>query len=179
MSSQLTHAAPDRSAPVIREHRIPTRNSKPYIAVEGPDRNLWFCESGPSKIGCFDLRAVEFREFDLPSPDCTPVGIDVGPDGHLWFTEKTGNRVGRISLDGTIVEFALPTVKAGPDGIIRGPDGNMWFSAGDIDRLYRVTPNGTITEFGEGITPGSRPLSIVVRMKHCGSAKRLVVELAE
>ena len=94
MSSQVTNATSARSAPVIREHRIPTRNSKPYIAVEGPDRNLWFCESGASKIGCFDPRAVEFREFDR-----TPVGIDVGPDGHLWFTEKTGNRVGRIGLD--------------------------------------------------------------------------------
>ena len=34
--------------PVIREHRIPTPDSKPYIAVEGPDGNLWFCESGAS-----------------------------------------------------------------------------------------------------------------------------------
>ena len=46
-----THAKP-----VIREHRIPTPDSKPYIAVEGPDGNLWFCENGASKIGCFDPR---------------------------------------------------------------------------------------------------------------------------
>ncbi len=95
MSSQVTNATSARSAPVIREHRIPTRNSKPYIAVEGPDRNLWFCESGASKIGCFDPRAVEFREFDLPSPDCTPIGIDVGPDGHFMVHRE--NRQSRWS----------------------------------------------------------------------------------
>ena len=31
-----------RAKPVIREHKIPTPDSKPYIAVEGPDGNLWF-----------------------------------------------------------------------------------------------------------------------------------------
>ena len=26
--------------PTIREHKIPTRDSKPYIAVEGPDQKF-------------------------------------------------------------------------------------------------------------------------------------------
>src|SRR5271170_4080898 len=90
-----------RTPPVIREHRIPSDGSKPYIAVEGPDGNLWFCESGTSKIGCLDTQSGEFREFALPSADSTPVGIDTGADGNLWFTEKTGNRVGRLRRDGT------------------------------------------------------------------------------
>jgi len=33
-------------AVTIREHKIPSANSKPYIAVEGPDGALWFCENG-------------------------------------------------------------------------------------------------------------------------------------
>jgi virginiamycin B lyase len=86
-----------RPKPIIREHRIPTRDSKPYIAVEGPDGNLWFCESGTSKIGCLDTRSGMFVEFDLPSAESTPIGIDVGADGNLWFTEKTGNRIGWLS----------------------------------------------------------------------------------
>ena len=57
----------------------------------------------------------------------------------------------------------LPTAEAGPDGIVLGPDGNIWFSEGEVDRIARVTPDGRITEFGAGMTPGSRPLSIVVR----------------
>ena len=146
-----------RARPVIREHKIPTPDSKPYIAVEGPDGNLWFCESGASKIGCFDTHTGTFREFALPSADTMPVGIAVGADGNLWFTEKAGNRVGRISRSGAIAEFAVPTANAGPDGIVLGPDGNIWFSEGEADRIARVTPDGRITEFGAGITPGSRP----------------------
>ena len=36
----------------MREHRIPSAGSAPYICVEGPDHNLWFCESGAAKVGC-------------------------------------------------------------------------------------------------------------------------------
>ena len=93
----MEHSIRSRSKPIIREHTISTPDSKPYIAVEGPDGNLWFCESGASKIGCFDTFSCTFREFDLPSADSTPIGIDVGADGNLWFTEKTGNRIGRLS----------------------------------------------------------------------------------
>jgi virginiamycin B lyase len=152
-----------RAKPIICEHKIPTRASKPYIAVEGPDRNLWFCESGVSKIACFDPRAGTFREFALPADGSTPIGIAVGADGYCWFAEKTGNRIGRISIDGAITEFPVPTAGSGPDGIALGPDGNIWFSAAEVDRLGRVTPDGRVTEFGAGITPGSRPLSVVVR----------------
>ncbi len=81
-------ATRSRGKPVIREHRIPTHGGKPYIAVEGPDGNLWFCENGASKIGCFDPRAGAFREFALPAAGSMPVGIAVGAVGDLWFTEK-------------------------------------------------------------------------------------------
>src|SRR5271169_5440598 len=146
MTQKATSTAQvSRAAPIIREHKIPTRDSKPYIAIEGPDGNLWFCESGASKIGCFDTLSCTFREFDLPSAESTPIGIDVGADGNLWFTEMTGNRIGRLSPNGSIAEFALSTARAGPNGIALGPDGNIWFSAADIDRLGCVTPDGRIT----------------------------------
>ena len=83
--------------PTIREHRIPTAGSKPYIAVEGRDGCLWFCESGASKIGRFDPKTYAFKEFDLPTPNATPIGIIEGPDGAFWFAEKTGNKIGRIT----------------------------------------------------------------------------------
>ena len=31
-------------------HPIPTPDSRPYLIVQGPDGNLWFCENGASKI---------------------------------------------------------------------------------------------------------------------------------
>src|SRR5262249_33723858 len=106
--------------PLIREHRIPTQGSKPYIAVEGPDRCLWFCESGASKIGRLDPKSGAFTEFALPTPNATPIGIVAGPDGALWFAEKTGNQIGRITLRGEIAEFPLPTPNAGPDAMQAG-----------------------------------------------------------
>ena len=50
----------------IREHQIPTARSQPYICVEGPDRALWFCESGANRIGRFDPQTRTFSEFVLP-----------------------------------------------------------------------------------------------------------------
>src|SRR5687768_10813441 len=106
------------AAPLIREHRIPSAGSGPYICVEGPDRALWFCESGAGKIGRFDPADASFTEFALAAPDATPIAITVGADGHLWFAQKKANRIGRISLRGEIADFPVPTPNAGPDGII-------------------------------------------------------------
>jgi len=97
------------AAPIIREHRIPTQGSKPYIAVEGADGCLWFCESGASKIGRLDPNDHSFKEFTVPTPNATPIGIIPGPNDDLWFAEKTGNKIGRITLQGQITEFAVPT----------------------------------------------------------------------
>ena len=44
-----------------------------------------------------------------------------------------------------------------------GPDGNVWFSETEVSRIGRITPKGEVSDFSTGITPGSRPLSIVVR----------------
>ena len=65
----------------IREHKIPSADSKPYIAVEGPDRCLWFCESGAAKIGRLDPDRGAFTEFALANKAATPIGITTGSDG--------------------------------------------------------------------------------------------------
>ena len=104
----------------IREHRIPSANSAPYICVEGPDRNLWFCESGAAKIGCFDPRNATFKEFPLPAEGATPIGIALGGDGNLWFAQKKANKIGRLTPAGALAEFPVPTANAGPDGIALG-----------------------------------------------------------
>ena len=106
--------------PEIREHRIPTPGSKPYIAMEGFDGCLWFCESGASKIGRFDPNSASFTEFELPTPNATPIGISIGGDGNYWFCEKAAHQVGRITPQGKVTEFKLPTPNAGPDGILLG-----------------------------------------------------------
>src|SRR5204863_9981328 len=77
-------------------HPIPTRDSKPYIIVFGPDQHLWFCESGTSKIGRMNPNNGSFTEFDTPTPNSRPIGITPAPDGALWFCENACNRTGRI-----------------------------------------------------------------------------------
>ncbi len=128
--------------PLIREHRIPTDGSKPYIAVEGRDGCLWFCESGTSRIGRLDPNAYRFTEFALPTANATPIGIVAGPDGNLWFAEKSANQIGRITPRGEITEFPLPTPNAGPDAMQLGPDGNLWFSETEASQIGRITPDG-------------------------------------
>ena len=112
----------------IRLHPIPSPDSRPYIIVLGPDRHLWFCESGASKIGRMNPDDGSFAEFDTPTPDARPIGITLAADGALWFCQNAGNRIGRITTTGAITEFPVPTAGAGPDGIVAGPDGNVWFS---------------------------------------------------
>ena len=165
MSTTASNSTHQRSVapPIIREHRIPTEGAKPYIATEGRDGALWFCESGASKIGRLDCKTYAFTEFALPTANATPIGIIPGPDGNLWFAEKTGNKIGRITPRGDITEFPVPTPNAGPDAMMLGPDGNLWFSETEVSQIGRITPDGKIAEFKDGITPGSKPLSIVVR----------------
>src|SRR3972149_7842053 len=134
----------------IREHRIPSAHSAPYICVEGPDRNLWFCESGAAKIGRFDPRSGTFAEFALPTAGATPIGITLGGAGNLWFAQKRANKIGCISPGGALAEFPPPTENAGPDGFSLGPDGNVWFSETEVSQIGCITSDGKITEFKTG-----------------------------
>jgi virginiamycin B lyase len=140
----------------IREHKIPSADSKPYIAIEGPDHALWFCESGASKIGRFDPDSGAFTEFALPAKTATPIGITPGADGNLWFTEKAINKIGRITVKGEITEFLIPSPYAGPDGIALGPDGNVWFSESEI-RIRR----GHFVRLAPAVDRGTRRRAVV------------------
>ena len=135
------------SAAKFKMHKIPSANSQPYICVGGPDRQLWFCESGTSKIGRFNVTEASFIEFAIPEPNAMPIGITPGADGNMWFCAKKANKIGRIGLNGSIKLFPLPTSDAGPDGTLVGPDGNVWFSESDAGQIGRITPVGHITEF--------------------------------
>src|SRR3979409_420249 len=109
-------------------HPIPSPGSKPYIIVFGPDRQLWFCESGAGKIGRVNPHNGRIGGVAPPAPDSKPIGITPAADGALWFCENAGNRIGRITTSGAITEFPLRTPGAGPDGIVAGAAGNVWFS---------------------------------------------------
>jgi virginiamycin B lyase len=142
----------------IREHKIPSPGSRPYILTFGPDGNLWVCESGAARIGRLSLSTGAFAEFATPTPESRPIGLTPGGDGNLWFTENGGHKIGRITPQGAITEFGLPTPGAGPDGLGLGGDGNVWFAERDAGQVGRITPNGEVTEFG-GFPVGAHPLA--------------------
>jgi len=103
-------ARPTRQADrvTIREHRIPSADSKPYIAVEGPDGALVVLrERRVQRSAARSRPAGTFTEFALPTKNATPIGIALGGDGNLWFAEKAADKIGRLTPRGDIAEFAL------------------------------------------------------------------------
>ncbi|MCJ7783561.1 MAG: hypothetical protein MUP41_06480 [Desulfobacterales bacterium] len=125
--------------PLIREHRIPTPGSKPYIII-GPDESLWFVESVGNAIGRMDLQGKTVA-FPLSRPGASPRGIALAPNGELWITENAVNRVARMSPTGEILaEYSLPTKQSGPRAIIVIPDGRVFFSQYDAGQIGEIIP---------------------------------------
>ena len=134
-AKSASRRAPARSnPPEIREHKIPTPGSKPYIAMEGFDGCLWFCESGTSKIG--RLRSATPRAS--PNSTCRPRTPcrSASPSAATATTgsaRRAPTRSAASRRSGEVTEFPLPTPNAGPDGILNGPDGNVWFSETEVE----------------------------------------------
>ena len=141
----------------IREHKIPSAGSAPYICVEGPDRHLWFCESGAAKIGRFDPRSATLHRI-------RPADARRHADRHharrrrqsLVRAEEGATRSAASRRRARSPNLPCRPPNAGPDGIALGPDGNVWFSETDVSQIGRITPDGRITEFKSGISPGSQ-----------------------
>jgi len=116
-----------KGKPLIREHRIPTPGSKPYIII-GPDENLWFVESVGNAVGRMDLQGKTVA-FPLPRPGASPRGIALAPNQEFWIMENAVNMVARMTTTGEILaEYPLPTKQSGPRAIIVIPDGRVFFS---------------------------------------------------
>ncbi|MCJ0871558.1 hypothetical protein [Streptomyces sp. AP-93] len=109
----------------MTEYPVTTPESFPAGITAGPDRALWFTESGANKIGRITTGGA-VTEFDLPTESSFPFDITQGPDRALWFTEGASDQIGRITPTGAITLFPRPNPGGGADGITRGPDGNMW-----------------------------------------------------
>ena len=166
------------SAPTFRFHKIPSRKSERYICISGPDRRLWFCESGASKIGALNVDAGTFEEFDIPGPMQCRSGLRPARTATCGSAPRRQTRSGVWSMKGEVALFPVPTPNAGPDGTLVGPDGNVWFSESDAGQIGRITPAGHITEYRSGITVGSRPLRSRCGMASYGSVRRLAIRSA-
>ncbi len=123
----------------------------------GADGALWITDQYNQQIVRMTTKG-SFTNFAMPG-FVSPFAITAGPDHALWFTAQTssGNAIGRITTAGRIKLYANP---AQASDIAAGPDGALWFTEDEVDRIARITTRGRITEYSQGITPGSRPLSI-------------------
>ena len=145
---------PSLSAQTIDEFPIPTAGSKPQCIAPGADGNLWFTETGASKIGRI-TPAGQISEFTVHSNSgglsLDLRGLAPGPDGDLWFTTSgtPGGRIGKITTSGVITLY--PHVFPGQlYAITAGPDGAMWFTETTPtfhNTIGRITTSGDFSEY--------------------------------
>lgn len=155
-------AAHGAQLPSIHAHLIPTPQSKPYIAIIGPDRQLWFTESGANRIGRMNLSDGSFQEFVVPTPHSEPIGLTADRVGSLWFAETGASKIGRLSpRTGRFTEFDCPTANAAPDGLFTDARGTVWFGERLANRIARISGN-KIIEY-DGLSAGAHPLSLTSR----------------
>jgi streptogramin lyase len=124
-----------------------TAGSAPESIALGHDHNLWFTESGTSKIGKIEPATGAKTEYALPARS-EPREITAGPDGNLWFTEYGTGKVGKITTAGVITEYALATCIT-PRGITSG-GGDLWFTCqhkGIAAELVEMTTAGVMTHY--------------------------------
>src|SRR4051794_30787202 len=95
--------------------------SGPEGIAAGPDGNVWFVETRPSRFGRVVPSTGKITDFSTGSgisPNSLPAEITPGPDGGLWFTEEAPSRIGRIDpRTATAKEFAA---SGQPEGITTG-----------------------------------------------------------
>jgi len=137
----------------LSEFSLFNDNSKPYDAVVGPDKVVWFTENQNSSLGKIEHdgnlpigEPIELiSHYELPSPDRDPTQIMFGHEGGLWFTEFNANKIGFRTLNGEMQEFGLST-GARPMGISSDLDGNIWFTEWGTKAIGKINPEGELVE---------------------------------
>jgi streptogramin lyase len=122
-------------------------SSDPVAITSGPDGNLWFTTSVPSKIGKMTTSGT-VTEYSLSSESAWPFAITTGPDEDLWFVDYKTNKIGKTPTSvSTITEYGLPE-HSNPIGIAAGPDGDLWFTLEGTNKIGKVpTAGAPITEY--------------------------------
>ena len=126
------------------------QHQSPDGITAGPDRALWFTNTGSNTIGRITTagKVTSYTGTGISRPR----EITTGPDGALWFTNNGNNSIGRITTTGTVTNFTGAGIFH-PDGITTGPDGALWFTNTASNSIGRITTAGTITKFkGPGIS---------------------------
>jgi streptogramin lyase len=133
------------TAQTISEFPLP-EGARPESIIAGPDGNIWFTETGQSRIG----RVTTAGDVTLfpggARPFYYPTDLTAGADGNVWavHSEPVGGdgTINRMTPSGEVTELLW----TGAYRITSGPDGNLWFT--DFFRdIGRMTTDGQITFF--------------------------------
>ena len=127
----------------------------PTGLILGADHNLWFSDTGGSRIGRLTF-AGALTLWDLSGG--RPGFLGGAPDGTIWAPKQATGWLARISPDGALSECPLPSRLSTPFGVTVGPDGNVWVVEMDAGRVARVAPSGTAAEFS--VPEGGKPVYI-------------------
>ena len=139
----------------IVEYGLPS-GSRPFAITTGPDSNLWFTESGTSKVGKMTTSGVK---SEYATSEAEPQGITSGPDGNLWFVEHLTRYVDHVTTSGALTTYKLTRTGPSSVGIAAGPDGDLWFTESGTGYIGRITTGDVVA--GEYALPsGSKPYGI-------------------
>jgi streptogramin lyase len=92
------------------------KGTRPGGIATGPDRNIWFTDSGGNMVGRMSPSGV-LRQFPLPRRQAEPDAIVAGPGGRMWFTESSriasiGMTVPEAKLSSRVLTFAGTTTRS-------------------------------------------------------------------
>ncbi len=155
--SVLEAKAPEAAAPRISEYPLPS-GSHPWGITTGPDKNLWFTDTGTGKAGKI---ATSGGVTEYATEKDEPEGITAGPDGNLWFVEHAVRHVNHMTTSGALTAYTLTRTSTYNVGITTGPDENLWFSESNSGYIAKINTKDEV--LGEYALPsGSKPNGITV-----------------
>jgi streptogramin lyase len=143
----------------LKQHRLPTADSRPRAIADGSDGNRWFTmgsEFLPATIGRITPEG-DLTEFGPACDSCILTDIAQGPDDILYFTSNDPD-LGRITTSGEfLASVPMPNSNAlAGDIAVHGNE--VWITDFNGDNLWRYDiGSGTFTQF-----PVSEPHDVAV-----------------
>lgn len=133
----------------IDEHPIPTAASGPEDISQGSGNpNIWFVETGASKIGYINPTTLAFAEFPLAAGS-GPTGLAPDTLGNLWFAEFNVGKIGKITAGGVITEYPITVSGSEPDAVAVTADNTVWYLDFFNDAVGHLTFPGGVATFTE------------------------------
>lgn len=147
---------------ILRTWQLPNGSEPVGLAMDAPNRRLWFTNHASSFFGYVSLNSSGYREFPtslfFTQGDyfvTLPYWIAVSSGGAVWFDEHTANRIARFDpKDQQLTEFTITTNESSPLRLaLDEARGAVWFTEFSGNALGRIEENSSLGQ-GVGISAG-------------------------